>query len=203
MTDLDPTVAAIRRAIKDFGWHKYNLDEMPTDEPDWINALADRVFKTAEVEESRWMVAAQAERIAELEHAVERLAGVPLADASPQLREWLANVTPPVGPGKVDTPDALQRRIDEATPGAVVELRAAVAERDGIIARLLADRDEALNRLDPPCACKHPRADHWALAAGGLVVIHAAECHRCAGCGIYRAVEPTTTPAVPEKETTS
>lgn len=55
----------------------------------------------------------------------------------------------------------------------------------------------------PPCQCGHPYAEHWGLAAGGLVLIHAAECHHCAGCAIYRAAEPTTTPAVPETQETT
>lgn len=70
---------------------------------------------------------AQAKRIEELEHAFERLAGVPLADASPQLRNWLANTKEPVGPGRVDTPAALQQRIDAAVPGAITALEAKVS----------------------------------------------------------------------------
>lgn len=74
MTDIDPTVVAVWRAIKTFNWGNYGLDDMPTGEPDWVEALADRVLKAAEVEELRWMVGdqearliAQAKRIAELE----------------------------------------------------------------------------------------------------------------------------------------
>jgi hypothetical protein len=71
--------------------------------------------------------------------------------SSPQARELIANVKPPIGPGKPDDPAELQRRMDAAVPGAITELRAAVAERDATIAGLRAEldemRDTAANRF--------------------------------------------------------
>lgn len=49
----------------------------------------------------------------------------------------------------------------------------------------------------PLCRCGHPRPDHWASAAGGLVTIQGAGCHRCAGCAIYRTADPAATISPP------
>lgn len=51
--------------------------------------------------------------------------------ASPQVREWLANTKPPVGPGKPDDVAELQRQMDELIPITVAGMRADIAELVG------------------------------------------------------------------------
>lgn len=72
--------------------------------------------------------------------------------SSPQVRKWLSNVKEPVGPGKVDDPAELQRRIDELRSGP-----ACTAEVHG----LACDGIHLPSAPEPCGSTECPACAHW------------------------------------------